>query len=177
MKIIVTSFKRRNPCTNCYIQCPQPCSTTTDPRLCQRETPGHSPESLGQSLVGSLLLSPGSWCSSFCLFPPRVCCPVRCKFWRLYGVINGDLLQEVLCYTQVCCTQNPYHCGSPLLTCTSTGDTQTQLCLSICGVSGPWCTQGIFEHIGLLWQVWSLFLNTILPLLPSCWGFTFALGK
>ena len=25
------------------------------------ETPGHSPESLGQSLVGSLLLSPGSW--------------------------------------------------------------------------------------------------------------------
>ena len=27
------------------------------------ETPGHSPASLGQSLVGSLLLSPGSWCA------------------------------------------------------------------------------------------------------------------
>ena len=27
------------------------------------ETPGHSLESLGQSLVGSLLLSPGSWCT------------------------------------------------------------------------------------------------------------------
>ena len=27
------------------------------------ETPGHSLASLGQSLVGSLLLSPGSWCT------------------------------------------------------------------------------------------------------------------
>ena len=30
------------------------------------ETPGHSQASLGQSLGGSLLLSPGSWCTSFC---------------------------------------------------------------------------------------------------------------
>ena len=29
------------------------------------ETPGHSQASLGQSLVGSLLLSPGSWCTRF----------------------------------------------------------------------------------------------------------------
>ena len=27
------------------------------------ETPGHSWASLGQSLVGSLLLSPGAWCT------------------------------------------------------------------------------------------------------------------
>ena len=27
------------------------------------ETPGHLQTSLGQSLVGSLLLSPGSWCT------------------------------------------------------------------------------------------------------------------
>ena len=31
------------------------------------ETPGHSRVSLDQSLVGSLLLSPGSWCTRFCL--------------------------------------------------------------------------------------------------------------
>ena len=49
------------------------------------ETPGHSWASLGQALVGSLLLSPGSWCIRFCLRPPRVCFPVLCKFWRLYG--------------------------------------------------------------------------------------------
>ena len=36
------------------------------------ETPEHSWASQGQSLVGSLLLSPGSW---FCLCPPGVCLP------------------------------------------------------------------------------------------------------
>ena len=44
------------------------------------------------------------------------------------------------CMTQVCCTQSPR--GSPLLTRTSTRDTQTQFWLSLCGVSGSWCTQG-----------------------------------
>ena len=135
------------------------------------ETTGHSPASLGQSL-GSLLLSPGSWFTRFCLCPPTVCFQILCKFLRLYGSINGDLLQEGLCHTQ-----NPCHCGSTLLTCTSTGDTQTQFCLSICGISGYWCAQDMFEPIECLWQVWGLILNTILPLLPSCWGLTFALGE
>ena len=96
---------------------------TTEPPL---ETPGHSQASLGQSLVGSLLLSPGSLCTRFCLCPPRVFFPVLCKFWQLYGGVNGDLLQEGLCHTQVCCIQSPCPCGSPLLICTSTGDSQTQ---------------------------------------------------
>ena len=48
------------------------------------ETPGHSQASLGQS-VGSLLLSPVSWCTRFCLCPPRVYFPVLCKFWQLCG--------------------------------------------------------------------------------------------
>ena len=34
--------------------------------------------------------------------------PVLCKFWQLYGGVNGDLLQEGLFHTQVCCTQS--HC-------------------------------------------------------------------
>ena len=38
----------------------------------------------------------------------------------VYDGFNGDLLQEGLCYTQVCCTQSP--CSRPLLTHTSTGD-------------------------------------------------------
>ena len=70
--------------------------------------------------------------------------PVLCKFWYLYGGVNGDLLQEGLCHAQVYCTQSPCPYGSPLLTCTS-GDTQTQFCLSLCGVSGSWLTQGLFE--------------------------------
>ena len=66
---------------------------------------------------------------------------------------NGDLLQEGLCHTQVCCTQSPYPCSSPLLTHNSTGDTQTQFCLSLCGVSGFWCTQDLFEPSECLWWV------------------------
>ena len=75
------------------------------------------------------------------------------------------------CHTQVCCTQRPCPWGSSLLTPTSTGDTQTQLCLSLCGVSGSWCAQGLVEPSEHLWLVWGLILNVILPLLPSCWDF------
>ena len=140
------------------------------------ETPGHSQASLGHTLVGSLLLSPASCCTRFCLCPPRVCFPVLCKFWWLYGGVNGDLLQDGLCHTHVCCTEFPCPCSRPLLTCTSSRDTQTQFCLSLCGISGSWCTQAMFEPFEHLWQVWGLILNVISPLLPSCWGFSFALG-
>ena len=66
------------------------------------------------------LLLPGSWCTqgSVCALQESIS-PVLCKFWQLYGGVNGDLLQEGLCHTQVCCTQSPYPCGSPLLTHTS----------------------------------------------------------
>ena len=36
-----------------------------------------------------------SWvpvCTRFCLCPPRVCFPVLCKFWRLYGRVNEILV-------------------------------------------------------------------------------------
>ena len=51
-------------CTHCCTQFPRPCSRppplhpVPTPLL---QTPGHSQASLGQFLVGSLLLSPGSW--------------------------------------------------------------------------------------------------------------------
>ena len=133
------------PCTHCYTQCPQPCS---------RPPPTHT--SAGDSwtlrgMCGSVscgVTAPFSWvlvCTRFCLCPPRVFSPVLCKFWRLYGGVNGDLLQEGLCHTQVCCTQSPCPCSRSLLTHTSTGDTQTQFWLSLCGVSGSWCTQALLE--------------------------------
>ena len=131
---------------------------------------------MGQSPVGSLLLSPGFWCTGFCLCHPRVYFPFLCKFWPLYGGVNGDLFQDGLCHTQVCCTQSPCPCGSPLLTHISTGDAQTQFCLSLCGVPGSWCTQGLFEPSEHLWWVWGLILNVISPFLLSCWGFFFAFG-
>ena len=66
--------------------------------------------------------------------------------------------------------------GWALLTRTSSGDTQTQFCLSFRGVSGSWCTRGLFEPSERLWQVWGLIPNVNSPLLLSCWGFSFALG-
>ena len=52
----------------------------------------------------------------------------------------------------------------------------SQFCLKLCGVSGSWCAQGMFEPSECLWRVWGLILNMILLLLPSCLGFSFALG-
>ena len=111
----------------------------------------------------------------FCLYPPRVYFPVLCKFWWLYGRVNGDLLSKVLCHTQVYCSQRPCPCSSPLLTYAAAGDAQTQFCLSLGGVSGSWSAPCMFEPSEHLWWVWSLILNVVSPLLPSCWGFS-ALG-
>ena len=59
MKIMVTSFKR-SPAALLYSVRPT-LQITTNPA--SAETPGHLHASLGQSLMGSLLLSPGSWCA------------------------------------------------------------------------------------------------------------------
>ena len=48
---------------------------------------------------------------------------------------------------------------------------------SVSGVSGSWCAQSLSEPPEHLWRVWGLILNMISPLLPSCWGFSFALGR
>ena len=100
----------------------------------------------------SFLLGPGAprFCVCVCV-PSKSLFPVLCKFWQLYGGINGSLLQEGLCHTQVYSTQSPCPCDSPLLTHTSAGDTQTQFCLSLSGVSGSWCTQCVFEPSECLW--------------------------
>ena len=146
---------------------------TTDPHLCW--TLLDTPRQVWVSLLWGhcfFLLCPGVHKVLLC--PPRVYFPVLCKVWQLYDRVNGDLFSEGLCHTHVCCNQGPCPCGSPLLTCTSTGDVQTEFCLSLCGVSGSWCAQHLFELSECLWQIWGLILNAILPLLLSCWGFSFA---
>ena len=140
MKIMATSSKMFHACTAALSDLNPVtghCLPTPPP-----ETPGHSWVSLGQSLVGLLLLSPGSWCTQdfVCALQESVS-PVLCKFWQLCGRVNGDLLQEGLCHTQVCCTQSPCPCSRPLLTHPSAGDTQIQFRVSLCGISGSWCTQ------------------------------------
>ena len=60
MKIVATSFKRSHART-ASLSAPDPAAGHCRPKP-PLDTPGHSWASLGQSLVGSLLLSPGSWC-------------------------------------------------------------------------------------------------------------------
>ena len=127
MKIMATSFKRSHAGTAAFSAL-SPASGHHQPTP-PPETPGHCWASLGQSLVGSLPLSPGSWCTwGFICALQELISPVLCKFSWLYGGVNGHLLQEGLCRTQVYCTQSLCPCSSPLLTCTSTGDTHTQFC-------------------------------------------------
>ena len=76
--------------------------------------------------------------------------------------------------------QSPCPCGRPPLTRTSTGDTQTLKGRSgsvSAGSQGPGVHKVLFEPSECLWQVWGLILNTVSPLLPSCWGFSFALRR
>ena len=54
----------------------------------------------------SLLLGPGAHKDFFFCPLQRSVSPVLCKFWWIYGGVNGDLLKEGLCRTQVCCTQS-----------------------------------------------------------------------
>ena len=133
------------------------------------ESPGHSRASLGLSFVGSVFLSPGFRCTQgfVCALQESVS-PILCKFSCLFGGLMpasskrayadpGLLHPEPLPLQQS--TADPY----------PTGYTQAQFCLSFCGVSGSFCTQGLFEPSEHLWWVWGLILNMILPLLLSFW--------
>ena len=120
---------------------------TTDPSLCQRLLNTHR-----QVWVSCGVTAPFSWVLvhiRFCL------CPLRVYFQSF--VSSGSSMVGLMVtsskraysipksaspsHAQVCCTQSPCPRGGPPLTCTSTGDTQTQFCLSLCGVSGSWCTK------------------------------------
>lgn len=76
------------------------------------------------------------------------------------------------CMAQVCCRQSPCPHDRPLLTCASVGDTKTlkgrSFSLSV-GLLGLGTHKVLFEPSKHFWHAWDL------PLLPTCWGFSFAL--
>ena len=92
-KIMVTFFKRSHALT-AAVSAPNPVVGHHWPAPLPK-TPGHSWASLGQSLVGSLLLSPGSWSTqnSVCFLQESI--SQSCV--SSGGWVNGDLLQESLC--------------------------------------------------------------------------------
>ena len=146
------NFLQKIPCKHRYTQCPDPAADHHQPCLHWR-LPPHRQVSVSL-LWGhcSFLLGPGAhkllFVPSKSLFP---------QSWVSSGGSVIGLMatssKEGLCHTQVCCTQSPCPCGSPLLIHTSSGDTQTQFWLSLGGVSGFWCAQGLFEPSKYLWWV------------------------
>ena len=84
-----------------FMQCPNSTAGHHRP-MPLLEMPGHSRASLGQSLVGLLLLSPGSWCTqSFVCALQESISPVLCKFWQLYSGVNGNLLHALIFITSM----------------------------------------------------------------------------
>ena len=148
------------------------------------ETPGHSFTSVGQSLLGSLLLfsCPGVYKFFFffhlcvCVCPPRVCFPVLCKFGSSMVGLMVTSSKSVYAIPRSTASRAPVpaagHCWP-----VPPQETLKHSSLSLCGVSGSWCTQGLFEPSEHLWQVWGLSLNVTSSLLPSCWGSSFTLGR
>ena len=174
MKITATSFKRSHACT-ATLSAPNPAAGHRWPTP-QLETPGHSWASLGQSLVGSLLLSPRSWCAqgSVCALQESISqsCVSSGSYMVMLMMTSSKRVYAIPKSAAPTAPALQQAIADPYLS----GDTQTQFCLSLCVVSVSWSAQGLFEPSEHLWQVWGLILNVNSPLLPSCWGVSFAFG-
>ena len=93
-------------------------------------------------------------------------------------VTSSKRAYATYCMTKVCCSQSPCPWSRPLLTHASAGDTQTLKGRSDSDSVGsvvPGVHKVLFEPSKHPWWIRGLILNAIWPLLPSCWGFFFAL--
>ena len=126
------------------------------------ETPRQSQTNLGQSLVGPLLLSPGSWCTQgFLCGLQESIFPVLCKFW---GAVWWGKWQppsrELMPYPAL--HPETWPCGRPLLTRTAAGDSQTLKGRSgSVSVGSPGVHKVLSEPSERLWWIWGLILNAI----------------
>ena len=175
MKIMGTSFKRSHA-HNATLSASDPAAGYHWPKPLP-ETPEHSQASLGL-LWGhcSFLLGPGAYKVLFVpskgLFPQSFLSSFS-SMVRLMATSS----KRAYAIPRSAAPQSLCSCGRPLLTCTSTWDTQTfkGRSGSVC-VASPGTQNVFFEPSKHLWQVWGLILSAISPLLPFCWGFSFALG-
>ena len=165
MKIMATSFKR-----SCAHTATLPARDSAVGRcwpMPPPETPGHSRASLCQSLVGSLLLSPGSWCTqvSVCVLQESVSQTRVCFGSSVVGLMV-TFSKRAYATPRSAAPRAPApaagHCwpGPPQETL------KRVLSQSLCGL---WVLVGT----GLVWAlqvslaVCCLILNVTLPFLPS----------
>ena len=117
---MVTSFKRSHART-ATLSAANPAAGHRQPTSLL-ESPGHSWASLGQSLVGSLLLSPGSWCiqGSVCALQESVSC-----------VSSGGSMVGLMVTSSKRAYAIPRSIAPRAPAPASLGDTQTQFWLSL----------------------------------------------
>ena len=98
---------RKVSCTHCHTQCPQPCSRPPPTHTSARDSWALRGKSGSVSCEVAAPFSSVLVHTRFCLCSPEPVSPVLCKFWQLYGGVNGNVLQEGLCHTRVYCPQSP----------------------------------------------------------------------
>ena len=164
MKIMVTSFKRSHA-GNPTFSAPNPAAGHHWP-MPPPETPGHSQASLDQWLVGSLLLSPGSWCAQVSVCALQESISQSCV--RSGGSVMGLMV-----------TSSKRACATPSSTAPTAPSPAAVHCWpappqeipnsSVSASVGLWVLMhtGIFESSENFWRVWGLILNTIFPFLLS----------
>ena len=219
--ITVRDLLHKDLCMNVVFIVPTLQQATVHSCLCCRLLDTQA--NLVQSLVGTLLLCPCSWCTqgfvfglqesvspvlwNFCsrislafnvkfwVFPlpdlqddksvvgPRTFLTV-CKFlWhncsavcgssaqQLYGGANGNLLQEGLRHTL--CAPGPlqpealflFQVTADTCLCMTHSNTQRQVWLSLCGVSGSWWMQGFVWALNISQSILMEFLSSPLYLI------------
>ena len=152
MKIMATSFQRSHART-ATLTASSPAAGHHRPTP-PPETPGHPQASPLLSPVGSLLFSPGSWCTRFC-------CALQ-ETISQSCVDSGNSMVGLMVTSSKRSYAIPKSAaprapalvaghGGPI---PNSGDTQTQFCFSLCGVSESWCAQGLFEPSEHLCQIW-----------------------
>ena len=120
---MATSFKMSHAGT-AALSAPDPAAGHSEPCLCQRLLDTH--RQVWVSILWghcSFLLGPGVHKALF--VPSKSLFPQSCESFggSMVGLMATPSKRAY--YNQVCCTQSPCPCGRPLLTHTSTGDTQT----------------------------------------------------
>ena len=148
---------------------------TADPHLCCRllYTNGQVWVSL---LLGSLLLSPGSWCTQgfVCALKESVSQSCVSSGSSMVGLMTTSSKRAYAIPRSAVprapslqqCIADPY---------LHRWDSNSVLAWSLWGLCILVCTRFVWVS-ECLWQVWGLILNTVLPLLLSRWRFSLALG-
>ena len=169
MEIMVTSFKRPHAST-ATLSAPMLQQATPDPHLCRRFLDTH-----GQVWVSllwghcSFLLGPGAHKVLF--VPSKSLFPQSC------GSSGGSMVRLMVTSSKraYAAPRAPAPAAVHCWPIPAFQNTERQVQLGLCVVS--WCTQGFVWALQASLVVWGLILNVISPLLPSCWGFSFALRR